>query len=263
MQGTLEKIEHREAVTLEHEGVKLFGVLHRPIDVDNAPIVVIMHGFASSKQGSNRCYVALSEALAKAGVASVRFDFRGCGDSEGSLSETGFADLVADGAAMCAFAEKIEGVDAARMGVFGASLGGAIAAELDRDVQAIALWAPVASGEIWFQDFVMNHPEVLELSDPREAIGTYRGVKVSPLFQAEFAQMTAFQSLAKRDAPLLHMHGEGDDVITIAHQEAYKSALGGRGTFIIYPDEAHSLGFAKVLDEAIDTSVAFFKENLA
>src|SRR3989344_3074798 len=49
----------------------------------NTPIVVMCHGFASSKdQISNR---DLARELVKRGLSVFRFDFTGCGQSEGNL----------------------------------------------------------------------------------------------------------------------------------------------------------------------------------
>jgi uncharacterized protein len=79
MLASLEKIETREPLIIENEGQRLFGVLHKPVGWDNPPIVVVLHGFASSKHGSHRCYVTLAEYLAKEGIATLRFDFRGAG----------------------------------------------------------------------------------------------------------------------------------------------------------------------------------------
>ncbi|MCH9626664.1 MAG: alpha/beta hydrolase [Gammaproteobacteria bacterium] len=266
MHGTLVKSESREWITIANEGIQLFGVVHRPLQVENPPLVVVMHGFASSKHGSNRCYVALAEALTTVGIACLRFDFRGCGDSEGSMNEASVEDLISDGVAVSKFALSIDGVDATRVGIFGASLGGAIAVEVcDRlkgVVKALTLWAPVASGELWFRDFIKKHPEMLS-AEPTDTMGTYRGVCVSPLFREQFARLHAYKTWGTlADLPLLHMHGEGDAIISIAHQEAYKQVAQSDAKFITYPEEAHSLGFAKALPDAIEKSVTFFKETL-
>ncbi len=265
MLETLEKTESREGITIDNDGLNLFGILHRPIQVQNPPVVTILHGFASSKHGSNRCYVTLAELLAKEGIASLRFDFRGCGDSEGSLSEASFNEMISDAVAASKHLLTLEGIDISRMGVFGASLGGALAVEssaLCEMTKAMALWAPVASGELWLRDFMMKHPEMIGV-DPRKALSDYRGIPVSSAFKEQFAALFAYKTLAGMpDIPLLHMHGEGDDVVSIAHQDAFKQACSSQGKFVTYPDEAHSLGYAKVFAEAIQETVTFFKEHL-
>lgn len=266
MQGTLEKTESREWVVVDNEGVRLFGILHRPTQTEKPPIVAIFHGFASSKHGSNRCYVSLAEALAKEGIAAFRFDFRGSGDSESSLSAASFEDLISDALAVSGHLSFLEGIDSSRLGLFGASLGGAIAVEANasgRMAKALALWAPVASGELWFRDFLMKRPDLAN-ADPNMILGTYKGINLTPAFREQFALLSAYKTLSTMPRlPILHMHGEEDDTISIAHQRAFRTACGANAKFIVYPEEQHSLGYAKVFPEIIQETIAFFRENLA
>lgn len=268
MLGMLEKTESREWVTFENDGQQIFGVLHRPISTQNPPVVVFMHGFASSKHGSNRCYVRMAEELAKSGIAALRFDFRGSGDSEGSLSEITFLDLVSDAVKALHFTSSIEGIDSDRLGVFGASLGGALAvlatAQVER-VKALALWAPVASGELWYRDFLQNHPQYIK-ADPNEILGSYRGVKLHPKFKEQFAQMFAYQAAAKLGPiPLLHMHGAKDTTISLAHQGAFQKACEAgnpKAYFKTFPDGEHSLGYSSDFPQIIQETLSWFKTNL-
>ncbi len=90
------KFETRTSLEFENEGQKLFAILHRPLDVKNPPIVVMFHGFGGHKAGDFRVYVKEAEMLAKCGIASFRFDFRGCGDSEGDWIDMTIGREVSD-----------------------------------------------------------------------------------------------------------------------------------------------------------------------
>lgn len=265
MQGKLEKRESRKWVVIENKGLNIFGVLHRPTEVNHPPLVIVLHGFASSKHGSNRCYVTLAEHLASAGIATLRFDFRGSGDSEGSLSEASLSDLIDDALAVTDFAASLEGIDSDRLGVFGASLGGGIAIEAvsrSSKVKSLALWAPVASGELWYRDFLIMCPEMKDV-DPTQAVGKFRGIQLNQDFRQQFATFFPYKTLTKiPHISLLHMHGEKDATISIAHQEAFKMNAGKNAKFVVYSDEQHSLGFAKIFPEVIQETVSFFKDSL-
>ena len=260
-------VEVREWCVLENEGQKIFGILHKPAGVAKAPCVVVMHGFASSKHGTNRAHVMLSEKLAEQGLASFRFDFRGAGDSEGSLSDISIEDMVSDALSVLTHTKGLEGIDSERIGVYGSSLGGAIAmlsAAKFKKVKTMALWAPVASGELWYRDFIAENPEKLT-QDPKEVLSSYRGIKLSPQFQEQFGRMTAAKMLEELDVPLLHMHGEDDKTVSLLHQKVYKMHSEGKETpskFISYPDTDHSLGLERISSEAIGECVAWFKEHL-
>ncbi len=64
------------------EGERLFGVLCRPpAAVDGAPVVIMISVGRNSHIGWRRMSVENARALARAGVASLRFDLGGVGDS--------------------------------------------------------------------------------------------------------------------------------------------------------------------------------------
>ncbi|MCH9611073.1 MAG: hypothetical protein S4CHLAM81_00160 [Chlamydiales bacterium] len=262
-----EATESREWCILENKGQKIFAVFHRPNCEKPVPCAVIMHGFASSKHGTNRSHVKLSEKLAEEGIASLRFDFRGAGDSEGCLSEVSLEDMVSDAIVVLEHVSKNEWVDAMRIGVFGSSLGGAVAmlsSVAFGNVNALALWAPVASGELWYRDFISQNPEKLK-EDPKEVLSHYKGVRLNPEFQEQFGRLMAAQLLEKMDVPLLHMHGESDQTVSLLHQKVYKMHSEGKTTpshFISYPDCAHTLGEESCTFEVMDETVRFFGEHL-
>lgn len=259
----LKKKENREWAVFENEGEKLFGVVHHPLQ-SRPPIVICMHGFASHKVGTNRSYVSLAEKLCEAGIATLRFDFRGCGDSEGHLASMTLDNFVSD--AVAAY-EYIRGLGYHKIGFFGSSFGGAIsvmAANRLQTIQSLALWAPVASGELWFNDFMSKHPN-MEKNALNHALKTYRGVPLHPLFKEQFGQMNAAKELQSLTLPVIHFQGEKDEVISISHQRAFQKARAQTQTlsrFITYPETDHWLGYATVLPQILNEITQWFKETL-
>lgn len=66
------------------QGEALVGVLHRPA-LPAARGVVIVVGGPQYRVGSHRQFLLLARDLAEAGIASLRFDHRGMGDSTGAF----------------------------------------------------------------------------------------------------------------------------------------------------------------------------------
>jgi putative redox protein len=75
------------------EGQRLSGRVHLPA-IDPVACAVFAHCFTCSKD--SRAARHISAALAEKGVATLRFDFTGLGESEGDFEETTFAHNVDD-----------------------------------------------------------------------------------------------------------------------------------------------------------------------
>jgi len=77
---------------------------------------------------SHWIFVKCARALARAGIASLRFDFYGSGESDGEFREVTLQGEIADARAAMDFFRRQKGIDPKRLGLLGLSLGGAIAA---------------------------------------------------------------------------------------------------------------------------------------
>jgi hypothetical protein len=64
--------------------------------------------------------------LAEQGIASFRYDKRGCGKSEGDYNTTSLLDLVDDARAAIAWLSSVEGLDMQRLGIVGHNEGALI-----------------------------------------------------------------------------------------------------------------------------------------
>ncbi|MBW7837285.1 MAG: hydrolase 1, exosortase A system-associated [Sphingomonadales bacterium] len=71
-----------DAFTFSCEGKALLGLAHRP-EKPAAYGLLIMVGGPQYRVGAHRQYVHLARRAADAGIAAMRFDYRGVGDSEG------------------------------------------------------------------------------------------------------------------------------------------------------------------------------------
>jgi alpha/beta superfamily hydrolase len=85
----------------------------------------------------NSVVVAVCQALVDAGIAALRFNFRGVGRSLGRFGD-GIGER-ADAIAALAYLRQMEGVDTARVGIVGYSFGAAVAlVAADDQVAALA-----------------------------------------------------------------------------------------------------------------------------
>lgn len=75
-------MEH--AVLFACEGDELVGIIARPAGSPSRLGVLVIVGGPQYRVGSHRQFVLLSRSLAKAGIACMRFDYRGMGDADGA-----------------------------------------------------------------------------------------------------------------------------------------------------------------------------------
>lgn len=133
---------------------RLFGVLHLPIKETKPPIVIMAHGFTDDKTGDNRLFVKFGRKAAKAGIAVLRFDFSGSGDSEGDFSEVTLNSEIEDLKSAVEFVYNLPEIDNSRINLIGYSLGGAVSIALtavDQRIKSFIGWAPVSDLKATFQ----------------------------------------------------------------------------------------------------------------
>ncbi|MFE8697224.1 alpha/beta hydrolase [Cytobacillus sp. FJAT-53684] len=112
---------------------------------EKLPLIVILHGSGpvdrdgSVKNMPMNAYKMLAEFFASLGVATLRYDKRGAGESGGSFYETGMWDLVSDGIAAVQAARGIPGIDPERIFLLGHSEGCTLAPAINRQVHAAGL----------------------------------------------------------------------------------------------------------------------------
>lgn len=75
---------HERPTVFECEGDRLIGIIAQPAQPIETGVVVIVGG-PQYRAGSHRQFTLLARQLAEQGIASIRFDYRGMGDSEGDM----------------------------------------------------------------------------------------------------------------------------------------------------------------------------------
>jgi uncharacterized protein len=117
-----------EAVRIESDGLKLAGVIHFPPDRpahERRPAFLVLHGFGGNKDTAGSIWPA--SQLAGWGYVALRFDYRGCGDSEGERARIICMEQVADTSNVLTYLANRPEVDPDRIALVGSSFGAAVA----------------------------------------------------------------------------------------------------------------------------------------
>jgi uncharacterized protein len=180
-----------------------------------APAVVVLHGYPANK----------ADLLPIAGALHARFtvllvDFRSFGDSAGRVTTLGFRER----ADLRAAVDLLTGRGHTRVGVFGYSLGGAVAilgAAEDPRIGAVAAWAPFADLRVLARDlyaifWILKYPFVeLMIAWGRLFLG------------ADITRPSPEMAAARLTIPVQIWASRDDDQIPFAHAERLQKALGG------------------------------------
>jgi dienelactone hydrolase len=140
-------------VTFENEGMTLVCSLTIPRTHHLCPIVITMNGFAGNRNdvvipGTDEPYFKrFARILAEQGIASLRVDFRGSGESDGEFQMTSFSTQVSDALAAVDYIENNleHQVNIKSIGMMGFSQGGLVGsttAAKDKRVDSLVLWSP-------------------------------------------------------------------------------------------------------------------------
>lgn len=138
----------RRALAFECAGDWLYGVLDLPAEASRRGVLIVVGG-PQYRAGSHRQFTLLARSLAEQGVAAMRFDYRGMGDSQGAMRD--FEDVGADlRAAIDTFFAQVPGLtEVVVWGLCDAASAGALYAASDPRVTGLVLlnpWVRTESG---------------------------------------------------------------------------------------------------------------------
>jgi uncharacterized protein len=127
-----------ERVSFTSDRLELSGVLHLPEPRgERHAAFLVLHGFGSNKDGGGGTTVA--KMLSGLGYAALRFDFRGCGESEGVRGRVICKEQVRDTRNALSYLAGRPEIHPERIAVVGQSFGAAVAvyaAGVDRRIAA-------------------------------------------------------------------------------------------------------------------------------
>jgi dipeptidyl aminopeptidase/acylaminoacyl peptidase len=264
----MEKTEERHSIVLENNGQKIFGILHMPTGCASlCPAVLFCHGLAGHKVGKFRLGVTLAEMLSKQGIASLRIDFRGSGDSEGHFSEMTLESEVSDGLLALKYLRSYPGIASERVGLFGRSVGGTVALMIASrtPVPSLGVWAPLFDGEQWKESWrALQAPNISE--ETRIARMRINGQVPGREFFNELFSLNMREILSEIETlPLLHIHGNLDTIIPPQHAQQFEQArkhAGGHTQFLRLLHSDHDFSHPQEQQQALERTCQWFCDTL-
>lgn len=204
----------REKLTFPNRnGQKLAALLERPL-WEPAAYAIFAHCFTCSKDIG--AATRISRALAARGIAVLRFDFTGLGNSEGDFANTNFTSNVED--LVCAADHLREHYRPPDI-LIGHSLGGA--AVLAASVQVAEAQAVVTIGAPSDPAHVSHlfHEDITTIASKGYAEVDLAGRRftIRQQFLEDIAEKTLLHDVASMRKALLVLHSPVDEIVDIEH----------------------------------------------
>jgi uncharacterized protein len=262
MPKTIEKM-----IRFPVNGRAVAATLHLPPGAGR-PGVLMLHGLKSNRCG--RKFVRVSRLLAERGVASLRIDFRGSGESEGAFEDATIRTAVEDARAALTALAGVRGVSSRMLAVLGASMGGVAAARLaalDRRVKAAVLWATPMDFKARI-DALLATPEAAEQIRRTGwyAMGAYR---FGPAFLGDAKAVDTASDVRRTRAHLLFIQGDADQTVPPRDARALMDVAARRRTagltqaLVTLSGAGHGFESVEAEDAAVGKTVDWLAEKLA
>lgn len=251
-------------VYFKNKSQKLYGVMHYPENpiTGKVPCVVMFHGFTGYRAEAHFLFAKLARKLAREGIAVLRFDFRGSGDSEGLFSDMTVEEEMSDARAALDFVKTQEKIDIHRIGVLGLSMGGFVCAYTAGNysgIKSAVLMSAVARFWSLWQERLANG---IKAADGSVAIN---GIKLNRYFVKALQKYDGLNLKAVIDYqnPLLVIHGENDPVVPAEDGKLYYAVSASHDKQLkIIKGAGHTYESRKHEEKAIKFAVDWFKETL-
>jgi alpha/beta superfamily hydrolase len=254
----------QKSVEINSNNLTLRGMLNVPDNVQGKlPVVVIFHGFLGNKMGPHFIFVKLSKLLAQRGIASIRFDFGGSGESDGEFADMTFSGEFTDAVNILNYVKSLEFIDTEKISVLGLSMGGAVASmlagERKSDIHALSLWAPAGNmGEVTQDFFIGDRKDEFLENGYLDLDGLIMGKK----FVEDVTSLDIYEKASRYDKKVLLLHGDNDEVVSIKASKRYKELYGRNGEFHILKGANHTFDKKEWEDEVFKHTIDFFEKEL-
>jgi len=225
-----------EHLTLTGSKGKLDAVMQRPSQQPSA-LAIVCHGFSSNKD--TEFMKMLADSIVSHGMAALRFDFNGHGQSEGEFVEMTVPNEIEDLQRVVRQMRRLPWVG--DIYLVGHSQGGVVCAmtagKMGSDtIRRVALLAPAGvlrddaiRGNVFgkmYKESPLDPPEYVTLPDGKLRLGR-------AYIQTAFT-LPIYETAAQWHGPALIVHGNGDRIVPYTYGERFAKQWAGSQFIVPY-----------------------------
>ena len=216
-----------EVVSIDGDHGRLKALIQKPElkPGEKCPMVIFCHGFNGTMNGP--LFELVADTLQAHGIASIRFDFNGHGESEGEFKDMTVPNEIEDAKKVVEYVRDLKYVSS--LAIVGHSQGGVVASmtagllseELGEPAfKAVALMAPAA---VLRDDAIRGSTmgKTYDPFDPGEYVELWGGLKLGGNYIRTAFSLPIYETAAKYQGPALIIHGNADRVVPYTYGERF------------------------------------------
>lgn len=245
-------------VEIKRDGLTLRGTLVKP-DKKEFDLVVLMHGFTSDRgMNPDQLLYQLALRFESEGLATLRFDFNGHGQSDGAFKDMTVLNEIGDGKAILDYARSISGVR--NLYLLGHSQGGVVASMIagyyHDKVDKLALLAPAAT----LKDDALKGDTQGYTYDPQnipDELPIKKGLTLGGFYLRTAQTLPIYEVAKTYTGPVCLLHGLKDTVVDKIASTRYDEVYQNDQLHLL-DDADHGFSIGNSRKEALDITTDFF-----
>ena len=225
--GAYQPKQKGESLFIDGDHGRLKAIIQKPElqPGEKCPMVIFCHGFSGRKEGP--LFELVADTLQAHGIASIRFDFNGHGESEGEFvdmtvpNEIEDAKKVVEYVSSLSYVSDLAIVGHSQGGVVASMLAGKLSEELGRPAfKAVALMAPAA---VLRDDAIRGNTmgKQYDPFNPGEYVELWGGLKLGADYIRTAFSLPIYETAAKYQGSALIIHGNADRVVPYTYGERF------------------------------------------
>ncbi len=223
----------KKVTTKNKYGEILVGIESTPDELkDKYPTVILVHGFADNKH-EHGMFDELTNVLCQSGFLVYRFDFSGCGESQGDYAITSLTKLREDLHSIFDFVKQKSSVDENRIGIHAQSFGTSVTIAAQLPIKSIVLTGSFTDIQRVFKRHFGNGYDPQGISK-RHSESQKQYVSIEPQFWIDIKSYKLQELVKKIHCPILFIQGEKDETCPVAEMEMlFEAANEPKGKVIL------------------------------
>ena len=229
-----------ERVSIDGDHGKLAALIQKPElkAGEQCPMVIFCHGFSGTKDGP--MFELICDTLQAHGIASIRFDFNGHGQSEGEFKDMTVPNEIEDAKKVVEYVSSLPYVNG--LAIAGHSQGGVVAA--------------MTAGEL---SEALGQPAFKAVALMAPAAVLREGLKLGGNYIRTAFNLPIYETAAKYQGPAIIVHGNGDRVVPYTYGERFHQIWPGSA---YYMQEYFDHGFSQNIYRSTDLVAQFLIKTL-